>query len=683
MVRLAVVGCVSLQLQAQEVAPAGELVLTNAAQVRALTKEEAARRLPVRLSGVVLLRDGSSMTLIDDTAGVYVENIKGSFPNFERGDVVAVEGFSDPGKFAPIVKTKASRKVGRGEIPEPQRVSYDDLLMGEFGSQWIEVSGVVRHSAPLSRNGEMWELWLAAGGGKLRVKLPKAQAVAAPVDSEVCLRGICFSQFNLKRQALNPVLTVPRGEPVVVRMPAPVNPFAAPVSSISSLMQFSPERSYRHRVHVQGVVIHASQGQFWIHDTKRGLRIRCPRSHTLTAGMEVDVLGFVTYGGYTPELEDVSFSIRETGLQPPKPLPLKSSDMAFDHDAQLVSLEATLQEQSLALDGCRLTLVDAPSRFIATLLLSDKQSVPANWLPGSRVRVAGICVVHAGSTGAAAGTIEPQSFELMMRSVADLKVLKPPSWWTPQHLAWLLEMAVGVLLCAVAIVVWISRRRLRLHAVEQMKTEAEFSAVWNERNRLARELHDTLAQGLGAISMQLELAKRRLAPESSAREFVEEARSLARSNLTEARNAIWNMRSQVLETGNLATALEGVLHSMTGGKKIAGEMQLHGQLRRLAPLAENNLLRIGQEAIINAVRHADARQVRVRLEFEERQVRLSVQDDGKGFDPLHPPPSSGGLGLVGIRERVQQLHGKIEVTSRQGEGTLIVISVPVPLVAEF
>jgi signal transduction histidine kinase len=658
------------------------LVLTNAAQVRALSQADAVRQLPVRLSGVVLLREGSSMTLMDDTAGVYVENTEGPFPNFNRGDIVEVEGFSDPGKFAPIMKAVANRKLGRGQIPEPQVVTYDDLLMGQFGSQWVQVSGVVRRSGPLSR-GENWELWLAAGGGQLRVRLSKAQAAEAPVDAEVTLRGVCFNQFNLKRQALNSVLIVPRGEPVVVQTPAPSDPYDAPVRSISTLMQFSPERSYRHRVHVRGVVIHAGQGQFWIHDSKRGLRISSSQTNALEVGMEVDVLGFLTYGGYTPELEDAAFQIKEIGVLSPEPLKLTSSDLAFDHDAQLVSLEATLQEKWLALEGCRLTLMDPTNRFIATLLSSAGRAVPAEWLPGSRVRVTGICVVHAGSTGVASGTIEPQSFEMMMRSPADLEVLQPPPWWTPKRIAWLLAMAVGVLLCFVGIIVWIGRRRLRLQAIEQMKTEAEFSAVLNERNRMARELHDTLAQGLGAISMQLELAKRNLAPESASRTFLEEARSLARSNLAEARNAIWNMRSQVLETGNLATALEGVLRSMTGGKKIVGEMELRGQLRRLAPLTENNLLRIGQEAIINAIRHADASHVRVVLVFEERQVQLSVQDDGKGFDPLHPPPSSGGLGLVGMRERVAQMHGDLKVTSQAGHGTLVAVSLPMHGADEF
>jgi signal transduction histidine kinase len=223
-----------------------------------------------------------------------------------------------------------------------------------------------------------------------------------------------------------------------------------------------------------------------------------------------------------------------------------------------------------------------------------------------------------------------------------------------------------------------SRRRLREQKRQREMAEHEFTAILSERNRLAREIHDTLAQGLGAISMQLELTKSRLAPEANgAGEHLEQAHQLVRSNLADARNAIWNMRSQVLETGNLASALTGVLQQLSGNTDVEGRMRVDGRLRRLPPVTENNLLRIGQEAITNAIKHAQAKFVEVVLEFADKEVRLRVKDNGRGFDTAQPPAGDSGFGLLGMRERAEELHGQLTVRSAVGHGTEVILVVPV------
>jgi signal transduction histidine kinase/ligand-binding sensor domain-containing protein len=253
-----------------------------------------------------------------------------------------------------------------------------------------------------------------------------------------------------------------------------------------------------------------------------------------------------------------------------------------------------------------------------------------------------------------------------------------PYYWQTRWFRVMLWLAAGTLIGGG---IWmVVRRRLRqqLHAqaLARVKAETEFSAIWNERNRMARELHDTLAQGLGAITMQLEVVKRKLPADSTARGPLDEARDQARSSLADARNSIWNMRSQVLETGDLATALRGILKHLTDGRGIAAEVRVTGQARRLAPVTENNLLRIGQEAITNAARYARASEIEVLLEFEARQLRLSVTDDGCGFDPAQPPVSEGGFGIVGMRERAAELHAALQVLSTPGQGTVMTLRLP-------
>jgi signal transduction histidine kinase len=152
---------------------------------------------------------------------------------------------------------------------------------------------------------------------------------------------------------------------------------------------------------------------------------------------------------------------------------------------------------------------------------------------------------------------------------------------------------------------------------------------------------------------------------------------LVRDSLQEARNSIWNMRSQVLETGDLPTALQSILKQMAEGSEIKTEFKVTGNPRRLAPFMENNLLRLGQEGITNAIRHAQAKQIGVELDFGEKQFRLSVRDDGRGFDAAGVPKNNGNFGLLGMRERAKEMQGSLEVRSGPGKGTELVLSIPI------
>lgn len=235
-----------------------------------------------------------------------------------------------------------------------------------------------------------------------------------------------------------------------------------------------------------------------------------------------------------------------------------------------------------------------------------------------------------------------------------------------------------VSLLTVAVVMSLARQRLREQETRRAMAEAEFSAIITERNRMAREIHDTLAQGLVATSVQLELAKGEVDPAAeSLSRHLNIAHQLVRSSLAEARNSIWNMRSQVLETGDLGGALEGILRQLSDGTDVATKMQITGRARRLPPVTENNLLRIGQEANTNATKHSGARRIDVALDFGEKHVRLSVKDDGHGFNATQPPPGAGGFGLVGMRERAVLLRGDLTIRSAPGKGTEISLNVPV------
>jgi ligand-binding sensor domain-containing protein/signal transduction histidine kinase len=225
-------------------------------------------------------------------------------------------------------------------------------------------------------------------------------------------------------------------------------------------------------------------------------------------------------------------------------------------------------------------------------------------------------------------------------------------------------------------VVMLALMVLGLHRVRLRQVEAKFSAVIGERNRIAREIHDTLAQGFVGISVQLETAARTFftSPQTAIK-HLDQARLLVRSSLGEARRSVLDLRSQALESGDLASALSEVARNLSPNTPI--ELCVPAPPRRLSPEVENNLFRIGQEALTNSVKHAGAAHIRLELDFEPKSVRLKIRDDGRGFDVNRQLATGGGrLGLLGMRERVGQIGGRLNIWSEPGSGTEITVEVP-------
>jgi signal transduction histidine kinase len=660
------------------------VVLTNAAQVHCLDQTEAAQRLPVRLKGVVIGEsdpEDTGFALQDATGGVYLKAAAATVAALHPGDVVEVEGVSDPGDFAPFVMAGKVCKTGTAELPEPKRVTFEELASGKLDAQWVEVSGIVRTCGPSVGDARKCRIDLDTGGHRLIVRWMMPNMNASLVDAEVRMRGVCYYLVNRNRQFLSPLLAIPHDVPVVIEVPPPPDPFAAPVLPVSSLLHFAPEGSYGHRVHVRGVVIRQQPGEwrFWIRDGECAVVAQTSQTGELNPGDEVDVLGFPEQGEYSPLLADAVFRSSPSSSPPPAPLQLSDAPAAFDHDADLVELEATLNGREIVDGGWSFTLDSGDgTEFKALLRLPPGQPAPANSLPGSLVRVAGVCSVFRDYNGLQSGLSHPAAFQLLLRSAADLSVIQPPPWWTRQRITWLLSAIAGGSLLAVAGVLVAARLRLREQAANRARAEAEFSAILGERNRLAREIHDILAQGLSAIVLHLDLARDEF-PQDSQRtaQHLNIAHGLARSSMADASNAVWNLRSQVLETNDLPSALKCILKQLTDGTSVNARFELTGQPRRLPPATENAILRIGQEAITNAIKHARAKHIEVGLDFAAKSVKLRVKDDGCGFDLDQPLARAGGFGLVGIRERAAQLGGELKILSRQEQGTEISLSVPV------
>ena len=216
-----------------------------------------------------------------------------------------------------------------------------------------------------------------------------------------------------------------------------------------------------------------------------------------------------------------------------------------------------------------------------------------------------------------------------------------------------------------------------LHA--QLLTQAREAGVLDERQRMAREIHDTLAQGLTGIITQLEAAEQTRDRSADWRRHVDNALALARESLTEARRSVRAVRPETLETARLPDALVELGGRWSALNGVRAEVATTGTPRPLHPEVEVTLLRAAQEALANVARHAAASRVGLTLSYMTDVVTLDVRDDGTGFDVTGQPAPrepGGGYGLTAMRQRVTRVGGELAVESEPGGGTAISASVP-------
>ena len=216
--------------------------------------------------------------------------------------------------------------------------------------------------------------------------------------------------------------------------------------------------------------------------------------------------------------------------------------------------------------------------------------------------------------------------------------------------------------------------RLRLRRIGN-----RFALVLEERARLAREIHDTLAQGFVGISSQLDaVAMCMPADDSPARKYLDIAQRMARHSMTEARRSVMDLRAAILDEHDLGAALQSGAQMWTAGSGVQVEVGVSGQPGVLPQEMEQHLLRIAQEAVTNVLKHAAATRIWIKLITEGRKISLRIVDNGRGFEPKDVFSSLGHFGLLGIRERAQRIGGEMRLASRPGEGTEVEVTAPLP-----
>jgi signal transduction histidine kinase len=249
-----------------------------------------------------------------------------------------------------------------------------------------------------------------------------------------------------------------------------------------------------------------------------------------------------------------------------------------------------------------------------------------------------------------------------------------PAWYQTLWFKAAVVLLVGGLIAAATALVQRGRHRRVQQALRK-----EYEATLAERARIAQDLHDTLLQGFAGVTLQLKAAELALPEEPDvAAETILRVQQLARESLREARERVWDMRETELGGDDLLAALEAIARERTSGTGIEVSVVSAGQRRRLTRSLEEAAFRIGREAVVNAVRHAEAHRVEIHLDFGPTLLRLEIHDDGRGFTPADAESArrNGHFGLSGMHQRAAHLGGRCEVRPRPGGGSVVVLELP-------
>jgi signal transduction histidine kinase len=695
---------------------AAQGVITRIAEVRGLAKEESAKALTVRISGVVVWRGLSAMTgfltVMDESAGIFVNQQlaleRGVWPKglamaaLEAGMVVEIEGVTDPGGMTPVILPRSLRITGRSELPRARTTTPDWFFSGADDCQRIEVRGVVQG---VRRGQDYVSLMMDGVPGEFMAVVPAGELpeVESLIDAEVRLTGVAHSRFNTRGEFLMPNVAMNSRVDLVVEKPAAVDLFTVQRVMLDGVAAFRTLPLRSHAVRVEGVVTFAAGPDLiYLQDGLNGVRVRVRRGADLRPGARVEVVGFVDDSRRIRGLKEalVRGLGREEVVEPllvgpdeimkVNTVSAKTSRIASpgDFDGRLIRFRARLADVPVAQSGTQRLLLEANGTRVMAALMDAGPQVLAGLERDSMLEVTGIAELLFDADAFPGSAVLPTEVHLLLRGEGDVRVVARPSWWTRARVLYALG---GVLLALGAAMVWgwQLRRRVRVQALElaehlraRRESEVEFQATLRERNRLAANLHDTLLQTVGGIGFQLDACAASAVPAGGAGggglTQLEVARRMVDHAAAELRSSVWALRALPLHGKSLPDGLRDIAGHVGLGHEAEIEVSTEADLPEVPEFVAGNLLLIVQEALHNALRHGRARHIGVHAGSTGDLVTVTVKDDGAGFTPgTQAGPAQGHFGLAGMKERTDRLGGHLKVESAPGQGTTVHASVPV------
>lgn len=686
--------------------------LTRIADIRALSREQAAEELPVRLRGVVQWTGGSyrDFTFGDESASVYASQsselmaVDATGLPIARwqpriGEEIEVEGMTSAGGYAPVVVVQGVVAHGKGKPWPLRKVSIAHLSGAHQDAQRIELETVVVQSVIEDTRDGLRVLRACSGSGDYTLLVVKTEPWSEPsrvIDAEVRARGTVLTLFNSRLEQTAVRIAVPSEDDFVVVKPPP-DPFSVPRVEIGALRLFRPEGVTRHRRSVEGTVTWVSATELVIESQGRGVSVKATPTQGIKTGDTVLVSGFIEARQPIAFFTNAAVKKLASGTAPPAATPSveeilrvsqDNSSRAWglhpkDFDYRLVRIRGTLIGNVSPGDASFILQTDSGKQVTARLASGAKGFTTAP-LAGSVVEVTGVATVLHGAGDPLPEFRRPMGLELLLRDAGDLQVISAPSWWTPRRLqAALLGVAavLGLVMAWVVLLrrtVWRQAQRIESALRMHRDAELEHEAAKRERIRLAGDLHDGVHQLLSAASYRLEsVAKLSERDPAAALPHVAAAKKILDRSQNEMRSIMWGIHELAKEEPDFSELLTHALAGMDHWPADVVKVSSEGTPQPVPARAAGSLLLLTQEAVQNALNHGHATEIKVQVGFGKEALRVTIEDNGHGFDPTTAQPSAqGGLGLGSMRRRVDELGGDLTLTSSPDHGTTLHIELP-------
>ncbi|MGJ8638086.1 MAG: histidine kinase [Opitutaceae bacterium] len=689
--------------------------LESISEVWELDVETAEQALSVDLEAQVV-RVGlvrSACFIYDGKQGIYTRGeFVGETPKL--GDIVRVRGITDPGGFNNSIMNAKIEVVGREPLPPATPYDSSMLLDPTIDCAWLAISGRLT-SLSVDRQHQLIIAELHHKNDRLNISVNYTPECERYLNSLIFdwveLNVVAGTVYNENRQATGRIFYANTAFDFIRTNYAENRGTPGKSLKIYELMQTTMD--HNRVVNTSGFVTHVSERVFYLRGENASIRVETTDTKELERGDRVYIEGYVQTKEVSPGFSARTHEVLEKD-DPLIPHELVLSDgfaSRFNYD--LVTIDAHLVDVGYSF-GPATDTGDREKRL--TLICRAGERVFEAQLPvgietldgievGAKLRLAGIC--HMIRASNVQWMLDIDGLWLELRDLYDIQVLAAAPWWTSTRM---LAVLVVVLIVTVLFAVWtLLLRKTVDRQTKIISDKVKQESVLTERQRMARELHDNLDQGLTGAAIQLQ-ATRKFCDKSSAKQ-TDDLKQLVESSTNidaefrerlishlnalettagktqqgleavqamlahcaeESRSSILDLRGGLLERMDLPAALREALLPLAEESKVACDIQISGEPRRLQHKAERHLLLVAREAAVNSLRHAEPTRLGVKLCFADDALTLSIEDDGSGFDPKGWD-KKGHFGLRGMQERVNRLNGNLRVESLPGGGTQVMI----------
>jgi PAS domain S-box-containing protein len=460
-------------------------LLSSIIEVRRLSATEANRGYPVKVRGVITYYDEElgGAFLQDERSAIYI-SAPAQFPGLQTGSLAVVEGFTYPGGVSPMIFYPKIKNLGNALLPKALQTPIDRLTRGENDCLRIEIQGIVRH---VYGQDNFARLDIMSGGKRILLQIPKFQGKQLPVHlvgAQVRVRGICTSLLNDRGQLAGFGMLAPTIEDVVVEQPAVADNQTSPAKMIKEVPRVNPDEVAGRQVRIEGnVLLQLLERSLYVQDASGTIYVQTRQATVVPLGTRISVIGFPNFVDGELILEDALFRVLEAG-SPPKPKMITAADAQEGRFlGELVRLEGKLMNQIQTDSGRALVLQSQESIFEALL---DKREQPFQvGREGSLLEVTGICVLKR--------RLESQgnTFQILLRSAQDVRVLRPAPWWTTARLVGAVGFLCFILLVAGTWGITLRRRVNKQILLIQARLERE-AALEKEYRDLFENSNDVV-----------------------------------------------------------------------------------------------------------------------------------------------------------------------------------------------